>query len=40
MGWWDMNWIDVAQNRNRWLELLNVVMKRRFHTGTSLPVQI
>jgi len=25
-GCWDMNWIQLAQDRDRWWALLNVVM--------------
>jgi hypothetical protein len=27
---WDMDWIDLAQNRNRWHALVNAVMNLRF----------
>jgi hypothetical protein len=26
MGWGGMDWIDLAQDRNRWLVLVNAVM--------------
>jgi hypothetical protein len=26
VGWGDMNWFDLAQNRDRWQALMNVVM--------------
>jgi hypothetical protein len=29
VGWGDMNWIDLAQDRNRWLALVNVVINLR-----------
>jgi hypothetical protein len=29
VGWGDMNWIDLAQDRNRWRALANVVMTLR-----------
>jgi hypothetical protein len=29
VGWGDMDWIDFAQNRNRWRHLLNAVMNLR-----------
>jgi len=29
VGWGDMNWFDLAQNRDRWQALVNVVMKFR-----------
>jgi hypothetical protein len=29
VGWWDMDWIDLAQDRDRWRALVNVVMKLR-----------
>jgi hypothetical protein len=28
-GWWDMDWIDMAQDRDRWRALVNVVMNLR-----------
>ena len=28
-GWWGMNWIKLAENRDRWRALLNTVMKFR-----------
>jgi hypothetical protein len=30
-GWGSMNWIDLAQNRDRWKYLANAVMNLRFH---------
>jgi len=27
LGWGGMDWIDLAQDRDRWLALLNAVMK-------------
>jgi hypothetical protein len=27
VGWDDMDWIDLAQNRDQWTALLNTVMK-------------
>jgi hypothetical protein len=27
--WGSMGWIDLAQNRNQWRALVNMVMKRR-----------
>ena len=29
MGYEDMDWIDVAQDRDRWRALVNMVMNRR-----------
>jgi hypothetical protein len=29
VGWEDMNWIDVAQDRDRWRALVNAVMNLR-----------
>ena len=26
VGWWGMNWIDLAQNRDGWWAVVNVVM--------------
>ena len=26
VGWGDMNWFDLAQDRDRWQALMNVVM--------------
>jgi hypothetical protein len=31
VGWGGMNWIDLAQDRNKWLALLNVVMNLGLH---------
>jgi len=28
-GMWVMDWIDLAQDRDRWLALVNAVMKLR-----------
>jgi len=28
---WDMVWIDLAQDRDRWWTLVNAVMKLSFH---------
>jgi hypothetical protein len=30
MGWYSMDWIDLASNRNQWRALGNAVMKPRF----------
>jgi hypothetical protein len=30
-GWDDMDWIDLAQNRDRWSGLVNTVMNLRVH---------
>jgi hypothetical protein len=29
IGWSDINWIDLAQNRDKWSDLKNTVMKLR-----------
>jgi hypothetical protein len=29
MGWYGMDWIDVAQDRDRWRALVNTVMNLR-----------
>jgi hypothetical protein len=29
IGWDDMDWIDLAQNRNQWRALVNAVMNLR-----------
>jgi hypothetical protein len=29
IGWGDMEWIDLAQNRDQWRALVNTVMKLR-----------
>jgi hypothetical protein len=29
IGWEDMDWIHVAQDRNQWLALVNTVMNLR-----------
>jgi len=31
MGCGGMDWIDLAQDRDRWWELVNTVMKFRFY---------
>jgi len=38
VGWGHMDWIDLALDRNRWRELVNVVVNLRFHKmrGSSL----
>jgi hypothetical protein len=30
VGWGDVDWIDLAQNRNRWRTLVDSVLNRRF----------
>jgi hypothetical protein len=32
-----MDWIDLAQDRDRWQELVNVIMNFRFHTIWGIP---
>jgi hypothetical protein len=29
VGWWGTDWIDMAQNRDRWRTLVNAVMNLR-----------
>jgi hypothetical protein len=31
IGWGDMNWIDLAKDRNQWRALVNAVMNFGFH---------
>jgi hypothetical protein len=31
IGWDDMVWVDLAQNRDQWRALVNTVMNLRFH---------
>jgi hypothetical protein len=31
MGWEDMDWIDLAEDRNRWQALVNMVINFGFH---------
>jgi hypothetical protein len=31
IGWDDMDWIDVAQDRDLWKALVNMVMNLRVH---------
>jgi hypothetical protein len=31
IGWDGMDWIDLAQDRNQWRDLVNTVMNLRFH---------
>jgi hypothetical protein len=34
-----MDWIDVAQDRDQWRALLNVVMKVRFEVFTAMTMK-
>jgi hypothetical protein len=29
IGWIDMDWIDLAQDRDQWRDLVNITMKPR-----------
>jgi hypothetical protein len=29
VGWGDVNWIDLAKDRNRWIDLVNSVLNLR-----------
>jgi hypothetical protein len=31
VGWGDIFWVDLAQDRDRWWALVNAVMNLRFH---------
>jgi hypothetical protein len=31
VGWGDVDWIGLAQDRNRWRALVNAEMNRGFH---------
>jgi hypothetical protein len=35
LGWEVDDWIHLAQNRNQWRVLLNMVMKLGFHKGAG-----
>jgi hypothetical protein len=37
VGWGGMDWIDLAQDRDRWQALVNVIMNFRFHTIWGIP---
>jgi hypothetical protein len=30
MGWYGLDWIDLAQDRDQWRAVMNTVMKLRF----------
>ena len=30
MGYWDIDWIDLVEYRDRWWALVNAVMNHRF----------
>jgi hypothetical protein len=33
IGWGDMNWIELAQDRDTWMDLVNKVMNLRVPTN-------